>query len=155
MLARMHYFVDKPCRGRFNGIALHWTEGVMRITAFASPRRSCVRSWAWLLAGAAGVFLAIAPNRAGAAVTFLGPSPYLQTSDSPFISDINAGRVALETFEDGLLNVPGVPASTGVPIGPGGNIDSVDGDDGNIDGSGTAGHSFFDGNGAGGITFTF
>ena len=61
----------------------------------------------------------------------------------------------LETFEDGLLNVPNVTASAGAPFGPGGITDSVDGDDGTIDGSGVAGWSFFSGSGAAGITFTF
>ena len=40
-------------------------------------------------------------------------------------------------------------------IGTGGLTDSVDADDGAIDGSGTNGHSFFSGSGPGGITFTF
>lgn len=61
----------------------------------------------------------------------------------------------LETFEEGLLNTLGVTASTGSVVGPGGNTNSVDCDDGLIDGSGTNGRSFFSGNGPGGITFTF
>jgi hypothetical protein len=61
----------------------------------------------------------------------------------------------LETFEDGALNTPGVTASTGSVIGPGGLTDSVDADDGVIDGSGTNGHSFFAIPGSTGITFTF
>jgi hypothetical protein len=42
-----------------------------------------------------------------------------------------------------------------IPPGFEGFIDSVDADDGSIDGSGSNGHSFFAGNGAAGITFTF
>ncbi len=87
------------------------------------------------------------------AQTFFGPTPYLQQSDSPFNSQIIAGTVLLETFEDGLFNIPGVSASDGTVIGPGGLTDSVDADDGVIDGSGTNGHSFF--TLAGSITFTF
>ena len=89
------------------------------------------------------------------AQTLLGPTPYLSQADSPFAAAITGGTVVLETFEDGLLNVPNVTASAGAPFGPGGITDSVDGDDGTIDGSGVAGWSFFSGSGAAGITFTF
>ena len=84
------------------------------------------------------------------AQTFIGPLPYLSKNDSPFLASINAGTTLLETFESGALATPGVTASTGSAIGPGGLTDSVDGDDGSIDGSGTNGHSFFSGNGAAG-----
>src|SRR5437764_5013275 len=86
---------------------------------------------------------------------FIGPTPYLSKNDSPFVTSINAGTTFLETFESGALATRGVTASTGSAIGPGGLTDSVDGDDGSIDGSGTNGHSFFSGSGAAGITFTF
>lgn len=89
------------------------------------------------------------------AQTLLGPTPYLSRADSPFAAAITGGTVVLETFEDGLLNVPNVTASAGAPYGPAGNTDSVDSDDGAIDGSGLAGWSFFSGSGAAGITFTF
>ena len=89
------------------------------------------------------------------AQTFLGPSPYLSQADSPFAASITAGTTYLETFESGALTTPGVTPSTGSVIAPGGITDSVDGDDGSIDGSGTGGHSFFSGDGATGITFTF
>lgn len=87
----------------------------------------------------------------------LGPTPYLSFADSPF----NGGSFSyfhLENFEDHLFNTPGVSASAGgvasVVFGPSLH-DSVDGDDGAIDGSGLAGDSFFNGNGAQGISFTF
>jgi uncharacterized repeat protein (TIGR01451 family) len=89
------------------------------------------------------------------AQTFIGPTPYLSKNDSPFITSINAGTTFLETFESGALATPGVTASAGSAIGPGGLTDSVDADDGTIDGSGTNGHSFFSGGGSTGITFTF
>lgn len=92
---------------------------------------------------------------AAGAQSLLGPTPYLSQADSPFVAEIGAGTVVLETFEDGLLNTPFVSASTGATFGPGGLTDSVDGDDGTIDGSGTNGHSFFSGSGSAGITFTF
>lgn len=82
----------------------------------------------------------------------VGPQSYLSFSDSPFASVSFADYFHLENFEDGLFNVPGVTAdsATGTPytdaIGfPGVFTDSVDGDDGSIDGAGTAGHSYLPG----------
>lgn len=60
----------------------------------------------------------------------------------------------LEDFEDALLNTPGVSGAGGGVTGPGGITDSVDADDGAIDGSGLLGRSYF-GGGAAGFTFTF
>jgi len=88
------------------------------------------------------------------AQTFLGPTPYLCFSDSPF-NGLSLGYFHLETFEDHLFNVPGVSANQGgvTSVVFGAPIhDSVDCDDGNIDGSGLLGDSFF---GAPDMTFTF
>ena len=89
--------------------------------------------------------------------SFTGPTPYLSRADSPFAAELNAGHVYLEDFECGSILVPGVSPSAGNVIPPGfeGSIDSVDADDGVIDGSGLNGHSFFSGDGPTGITFTF
>ncbi len=87
--------------------------------------------------------------------TFFGPKPYLSKADSPFLADYNAGKLYLEDFECNALLVPGVSPSTGSVIGPGGLTDSVDADDGVIDGSGTNGHSFFAPSGSNGIDFIF
>lgn len=73
-----------------------------------------------------------------------GPSPYLSVADSPFAS-LTLRYFHLETFEDGALNTPGVTASAGSVLGPGTSTDSVDADDGSIDGSGNAGHSWYPG----------
>ena len=100
-----------------------------------------------------GLFAAFWASSAGAQL--LGPTPYLSQADSPFAALITAGTVVVENFEDGALNTPNVAASAGAPFGPSGITDSVDADDGSIDGSGTAGNSFFSGSGAAGITFTF
>jgi hypothetical protein len=112
------------------------------------------------------VGLLISTHPAGAATLF-GPSAYLcfdtatapagcGGADSPFKS-LSFSFFHLETFEDHLLNVPGVSASAGgvtsVVFGPAIH-DSVDADDGTIDGSGLAGDSFF-ASGFPGITFTF
>ena len=76
----------------------------------------------------------------------LGPSPYLSFDDSPF-RDAEFDWFYLEDFEDGLFNVPGVSAVSNTPgtslivAGPQFYLDSVDADDGVIDGLGRDGHS--------------
>ena len=92
--------------------------------------------------------------RAGAA--FYGPSGYLSFTNSPF----NPGGFQyfhLETFEDGLLNAPGAAVNTGwtVIVGHGNLIDSVDADDGIIDGSGTDAHSLLSGGALSNLVVTF
>lgn len=105
------------------------------------------------------VMAAVLVAPAAASAQLLGPTPYLQFSDSPFYAGQSGFQYFyLETFEDHLLNVPGVTASAGgvssVIFGP--NIhDSVDGDDGVIDGSGLNGDSYFSSDGGAGISFTF
>src|SRR5690349_19688285 len=80
-----------------------------------------------------------------------GPKPYTSFNDSDLNGvDFSGGYFHLEDFEDEQLNVPGVTASAGAPFAPGSITDSVDADDGTIDGSGTAGFSFFSGSGAAG-----
>ncbi len=100
--------------------------------------------------------LAVVAPITHAAPVLLGPSSYVETADSPF-TGLDFGYFYLEDFEDGSagipLNTPGVVASGGAfQTGP--STDSVDADDGAIDGSGLSGNSFF-GAGASGFTFTF
>ena len=102
------------------------------------------------------VLLAVAAA-AHADPVILEPTPYLSFNDSPFKSG-SFTYFYNETFEDHLLNTPGLSANTGgvasVVFGP--DIhDSVDADDGAIDGSGLRGDTFFTGNGAGGVMFSF
>lgn len=88
------------------------------------------------------------------AQTLLGPSIYSSFTNSPF----NGGSFSyfhLENFEGGSLSTPGVSASVGGVIGPGTLVDSVDADDGVIDGFGQNGRAFFSNNGPVGIRFTF
>ena len=70
---------------------------------------------------------------------FMMETPYLSGLDSPF-----AGHAGwqVEDFEDGLLNIPGLSASVGRVRGPSDIRDSVDGDDGFIDGWGNDGYSY-------------
>jgi hypothetical protein len=107
-----------------------------------------MRATRFLFVGALTVALAGAAPGA----TLVGPTPYLSQADSPFVP---AGTFHREDFEDNALSTPGVTPSTGSVVPPGGITDSVDADDGAIDGSGTAGHSFFASPGSTGIRFTF
>jgi hypothetical protein len=107
----------------------------------------------------------ITAKTAAAAPIFYGPTPYLSFADSPFKS-LALKQFYLETFEDGKLNVPGITITNNQPggapmgvVGPGIFEDSVDGDDGKIDGLGQNGHSYANianqGNGSFGITLSF
>jgi hypothetical protein len=81
----------------------------------------------------------------------LPPSAYLSAADGPFAST-TFPYFHLEDFEDDALNVPGVAVSSGFVLNPASLTDSVDGDDGVIDGSGNGGHSWY---ATQPLTFTF
>ena len=101
--------------------------------------------------------LVLALGASAASLSFaqgVGPTPYLQTSDSPWVGG-SFIYFHLEDMEDGVLDVPGVTNSVGNIINPGSSTDSVDGDDGTVDGSGNNGRSLFSANGNAGISFTF
>ena len=86
--------------------------------------------------------VAVWPLAARGEVTFLGPTPYLRVADSPFDMSGLGTTFFFEDFEDGSFDLPtGVVASAHVVRPPSPTTDSVDADDGVIDGSGTAGHS--------------
>ncbi|ARE40241.1 hypothetical protein RGUI_2100 [Rhodovulum sp. P5] len=108
----------------------------------------------WKFAALAGAGLVIGAATAGHAATLTGPVSYLSAADIPANFYAGGSPLFLEDFEDGSLD-GGITASAGAPYGPAGNADSVDGDDGTIDGFGTAGRSFFYAGGSAGITFTF
>lgn len=97
-------------------------------------------------------------SEARAAATYLFQNtPYLSFADSPFFGG-SFGAFHLENFEDHLLNTPGVIGGPGgvTSVVFGSSIhDSVDADDGVIDGSGLLGDSYFSQAGASGVTFTF
>jgi hypothetical protein len=86
----------------------------------------------------------------------VGPTPYLSTADSPW-SAVSFSSFYLENFEDGALNTLGATSAGATSIVDAGNqfADSVDGDDGTIDGSGTAGRSHYTTNGVAGIEYNF
>ncbi|MGE3771387.1 MAG: VPLPA-CTERM sorting domain-containing protein [Gammaproteobacteria bacterium] len=102
------------------------------------------------------VLSALVPFTGAAAAQFLGPTPYLSIDDSP-LQPLLGSALVLEDFSDGVLNQPGVSANAGTyaMAGPDPFVDSVDADDGAIDGSGTSGGSYYSGNVNGTISFVF
>ena len=66
----------------------------------------------------------------------LEPIPYLSRADSPFKGVVFPAYSHFEDFEDHLLNTPGVTSSSNTMSSSFGPtlIDSIDGDDGTIDG---------------------
>ena len=97
----------------------------------------------------------VEPGAAMAAPIFFGPgNPYLSAADIPVGLYAGGSPAALEDFEDGSLDF-GISASAGVIRGPGTATDSVDADDGSIDGSGLNGWQWISGDGPTGVTFTF
>jgi hypothetical protein len=88
------------------------------------------------------------------ATTFLGPQPYNSELDSPF-HYLPHSYFYLEDFEDNALNTPGVTSSAGLAFTNGSTTDSVDKDDGAIDGNGTHGHSDWSSFSPLAFTFTF
>jgi hypothetical protein len=72
---------------------------------------------------------------------YLAPTPYLSAADSPF-SGLGLGSFNLQNFEPGNT-VTGLTALGGVAVGQASAVDSVDADDGAIDGAGTGGTSYY------------
>ncbi|MFK7894749.1 MAG: hypothetical protein AB8G23_02875 [Myxococcota bacterium] len=85
--------------------------------------------------------LVVAPGMASA-VIFFGPVPYLSSSDVPVGLYASGVPDALDDFEDFTLDF-GIVASGGQPLGLSMNVDSVDEDDGVVDGNGFDGTSWF------------
>ena len=89
--------------------------------------------------------LAAAPAAADEATFVFTDTPYLSEADIPAGFYAGGSPTVLENFEDGVLDAS-LRASPGLSIiAPGGITDSVDGDDGVIDGSGAGGRSIFGG----------
>lgn len=99
----------------------------------------------------AAVMALVASAHIASAATFFGPTAYRSAADVP--TGFHMGPVVLEDFEDGALD-SSISTSTGEPRGNPLDSDSVDADDGAIDGSGLLGTSFFSVNGPAGILFS-
>jgi len=118
--------------------------GRYRAVGFRPQLSACIAAAiAWMAIAGIGS----SPPTATAAPIFFGPTPYLSSADSPFDLSGLGTTMFLEDFEDGELNTPGVfqlgiPEVRGAVVGPSAFTDSVDADDGTIDGSGLGGHSF-------------
>lgn len=110
----------------------------------------------------AGVLLAsLFPFAANAGTTTFGPTAYLELGDTPAGFFCDTCPHHLEDFEDGLLD-SFLSIDNGVIFPPNGttgtsnpSTDSVDGDDGAVDGIGLEGYSWFSGNGATSIEVSF
>lgn len=107
-----------------------------------------------LLCGVVAMFFAACG--AGAAPIFFGPTPYLQATDSPIFSATNE-YFYREDFEDGSLSTTGVTATPSGVVTPkhDPDTDSVDADDGTIDGSGVDGRSLHTGDTTNSFSFDF
>ena len=70
-------------------------------------------------------------------------TPYVSSGDSPFDLFGPDSDFFLEDFEDGLLNTPGLLGFFGEIRFPSNFTDSVDADDGIIDGFGLDGHNYW------------
>lgn len=90
---------------------------------------------------AAGCMGVSAPAMADAIFHYDAQAQYKSVADSIFAAE-GGSTYWIEDFEDGLLNSLGLSANTGVVKNPAKSTDSVDGDDGEIDGSGSAAHSY-------------
>jgi hypothetical protein len=96
----------------------------------------------------------LAISTARGAPIFYGPTHYYSAADSPFDLSGLGVNFWLEDFEDLSLNTPGVTSINGAPRAPSSLTDSVDGDDGAIDGD-TDGASYMVRPGLLGVTFVF
>lgn len=79
---------------------------------------------------------------AASAATVFGPTFYTSTADIPAGFYAGGSPTFLDDFEDGSLD-GGITANTGGTLSSGSLVDSVDADDGAIDGSGSTGTSYF------------
>jgi hypothetical protein len=84
---------------------------------------------------------------------YLPNTPYLSVGDSPFAS-LPFSYLNVENFEDATLT-PGLTATGGVRTFPGAFTDSVDADDGLIDGSGIGGGSYISSSQSSSFEFAF
>ena len=102
-------------------------------------RKSCAR-FQYALTRAVLVLSIVLPGAAPAA-EFFGPTPYTSAADTP--AGFASGTMAIEDFEDASIDPRFTVTGSIQLIGPGGLTDSVDADDGTVDGSGTNGRSLF------------
>ncbi len=95
------------------------------------------------------------PATAGLSGYLFEDSSYLSGFDSPFELFGPDSDFFLEDFEDGMLNTPGLLGFGGEIRFPSNFTDSVDADDGSIDGFGLEGHNYWAFTGLGGPVARF
>jgi len=86
---------------------------------------------------------AAVPALAADALVVLSPQNYTKLGDSGLFGAMSLDDdFFCETFEDGTVNTPGLGIAGGAILAPGASTDSVDFDDGVLNGLGTAGRSY-------------
>jgi hypothetical protein len=125
----------------WNAVRLTKTLRAMRAPYFAYIKLPSVEVFMSKLTVCFSLLLFL-PSETHAQVTYFGPVPYLQLSDTP--AGFSALPIKLENFEDGVLDSELASASIAI-VAPSPQTDSVDIDDGVLDGSGLGGHSAFSG----------
>ncbi|MBL9149662.1 MAG: VCBS repeat-containing protein [Phycisphaerae bacterium] len=90
--------------------------------------------------------LALLPSAvatAADALVVLHPTPYATLGDSGLFGAMSLDdEFKCETFEDGSVNTLGLTIVGGTIVAPAATTDSVDADDGSVNGSGTGGRSY-------------
>lgn len=120
----------------------------------------------WLATGVVALTAGLVTQPAQAATFFFNNTPYQSIADIPAGFYAGGAPTLLEDFEDGTLDaslqasVSGGVLISGFIIGTRsgafvGLQDSVDGDDGAVDGARTTGNNAFSGAGSAGISFRF
>jgi len=105
--------------------------------------------------GVIALGVGLIPRPASAATFFFTDTPYFSAADIPAGFYADGAPDLLENFEDGGLHGSLSGDSGGVIPHLNGQGDSVDGDDGRVDGVASSGHSWLSSNGPTGVTFTF
>ena len=89
------------------------------------------------------VLIGLCAIQSAHAAEFHRPSAYAERGDSPFAA-LELDSFFLEDFEDAVFDAPGVThTASAFVLGPSFWTDSVDGDDGTVDGQGQKGHTLF------------
>lgn len=120
-------------------VAETWTVPRMWIEAAIQGIHQGVRIVSKPIHAFTAAALGFAAAQPASALEFFGPTPYLSVADTPI--GFASGAMDVEDCEDGVID-PRLSTTASI-IPPGGITDSVDADDGSIDGSGLGGHSLF------------
>ena len=101
------------------------------------------KRWGIHFAVAVGAASLMCVSAVNAATQLFGPTPYFSSADSPFTGLSFIGGLTIEDFEDGLNTAGLIATHSGVVHEGNPQVDSVDGDDGDIDNFGNDGASYF------------